>query len=1144
MKRLSTSLDNIKPHYTVVVVGSGYGGAITASRLARAGQSVCLLERGKELQPGEYPDTPAEAIAEIQVDLPGEHVGPATGLYDFHVNEDMNVFVGCGLGGTSLVNANVSLLPEERVIQDAVWPAALRADADGLLARGFDLAREMLKPKPYPDAFPVLAKLGALEKSAQSFLANTPNATFYRPPINVNFDVDGPNHVGVQQKACVLCGDCVTGCNHSAKNTVLMNYLPDARNFGAEIFCQCAVRWVEREGDKWIVHFAPLGEGREKFGAPTLTVSADVVVLSAGTLGSNEILLRSRAKGLKVSDQLGRRFTGNGDVLAFGYNNDAPIDGIGFGAHDPAGREPVGPCITGIIDLRQQPVLQDGRVIEEGSVPGAVGPLLPVALSVAAKALGRDTDTGIADAIREKAREWDSLVRGVYHGATRNTQTYLVMSHDSDAGRLELVDDRVRVVWPGAGTQPGLDKINDNLTEATRATGGTFVKNPIWSRLLGHELITVHPLGGCVLADDAASGVVNERGQVFAGTQGTAAHEGLYVSDGSVVPRPLGVNPLLTISALAERCAALVAKDRGWQIDYSLPSSPPPAGPPTTIGVQFTETMRGFFSTKVSDGDYARGEQQGRTDNSPFEFTLTVTADDLDKLIRDETHPGRMVGTVTAPALSPAPLTVTDGEFALFTVDPDQINARKMGYRMKLTAEGGRTFFFAGFKQVHDDRGFDVWADTTTLYITVHDGETGAAPILGQGILHILPADFAKQMTTMRVLNAPNGAARLKALADFGTYFSGVLLDTYGGIAARDSVFDPTAPPRKKRPLRVEAPEVHFFNTDDGVTLKLTRYRGGDKGPVILAHGLGVSSLIFSIDTIETNLVEFLFSHGYDVWLLDFRASIDLPAAKTQFTGDDIALNDYPGAVAKVREITNAASVQMVVHCFGSTTFFMAMLAGLHGVRSVVASQIAAHTVGGLMTKLKTGLHVPELLDKLGIKSLNAYVDANADWQDKLFNAALKLYPVEFEERSRSPVDRRIMFMYGVLYEHDQLNTATFDALHEMFGIANIRAFEHIARIARAGHLVRANGDEVYMGHFDRLALPITFIHGAENETFLPKSTELTFDALREANDHDGRKQLYHRYLIPNYGHIDCIFGKNAVRDVYPLILRQLEATL
>ena len=144
---------------------------------------------------------------------------------------------------------------------------------------------------------------------------------------------------------------------------------------------------------------------------------------------------------------------------------------------------------------------------------------------------------------------------------------------------------------------------------------------------------------------------------------------------------------------------------------------------------------------------------------------------------------------------------------------------------------------------------------------------------------------------------------------------------------------------RKKRPLRVGAPEVHVCTPSDGLQLRLTRYRGGSKGPVILSHGLGVSSTIYSLDTIDTNLLEYLFAHDYDVWLFDYRASIDLPASRTQFTADDIALKDYPAAVELVRRITRAATVQMVVHCYGSTTFVMAMLAGLQGVRSAVCSQ-------------------------------------------------------------------------------------------------------------------------------------------------------------------------------------------------------------
>src|SRR5437762_812000 len=141
MGRLSYPIEEIKDHYTVVVVGSGYGGGIAASRLARAGQQVCVLERGKEFQPGEYPDTDMEALPEMHGDFPEGHVGARNGLYEFHVNADINVFKGCGLGGTSLVNANVSLPPEPRVFDDPRWPAALRKDVDTLIQEGFEHAR-------------------------------------------------------------------------------------------------------------------------------------------------------------------------------------------------------------------------------------------------------------------------------------------------------------------------------------------------------------------------------------------------------------------------------------------------------------------------------------------------------------------------------------------------------------------------------------------------------------------------------------------------------------------------------------------------------------------------------------------------------------------------------------------------------------------------------------------------------------------------------------------------------------------------------------------------------------------------------------------------------------------------------------------
>ena len=143
--------------------------------------------------------------------------------------------------------------------------------------------------------------------------------------------------------------------------------------------------------------------------------------------------------------------------------------------------------------------------------------------------------------------------------------------------------------------------------------------------------------------------------------------------------------------------------------------------------------------------------------------------------------------------------------------------------------------------------------------------------------------------------------------------------------------------------MRLPAPELHVVRSEDGVDLRLTRFRAGSKGPVVLAHGLGVSSRIFMPDTIDTSLAEFLVSRNYDVWLLDFRASIDLPSAHSQFSGDDVARFDYPAAVDAVRRITGSDTVQIVAHCFGASTLFMSFAAGLSHVRSAVFSQIAGH---------------------------------------------------------------------------------------------------------------------------------------------------------------------------------------------------------
>ena len=1128
MRRLSRPLAELKPHYDAVVIGSGYGGGVAASRLARMGFAVALLERGEERHPGEYPDTPIKALKETQLDGPGLRKGDGTELFDLRIGPDMNVLIGCGLGGTSLINANVSLEADSRVFDDPLWPAALKGD----LGEGYARARAMLKPRPYPNgttAWPGLNKLRAMEKASEPL-----KVPLVRPPINVNFEA-GYNPAGVYQPACNLCGDCCSGCNIGAKNTTLMNYLPDAEAFGAEIFCGLRVQWIEKAGDGWTVAYEPLGLGRSGFEGGQPSVSARIVVLAAGTLGSTEILLRSRERGLPLSARLGSRFSGNGDVLAFGYNNDQPIDGIGFGYKAAAydwkkdKERPVGPTITGLIDLRGTPDLEHGMVIEEGSIPGGLGSFLPAVMALTAGALGTDTDAG--DLLSEKARELESLARGPYHGAVNHTQTFLVMSHDGADGTMTLDGDRLRVEWPGVGMKPGFERVADNLRTAVKATGGTYVPNPIWTKTFGHNLVTVHPLGGCPMAGDAAQGVVDADCRVYAGLAGTEVHAGLYVCDGAVMPRSLGVNPLLTIAAVAERAMIRLAAAEGREIDMAAaPPEAEEAAPAKTVGIRFTEKMAGKVRAAAGGGE------------SPASFVVTVVAPDANRLLEEKAHEADLVGTVLLPAVSGDPLTVSGGRWNLFTEDPDRVETKQMVYRMPLVATDGRTFYFAGRKIIHNDRGFDLWSDTTTLFVKVHEGADDGGPLLFEGELVIEPKDFIRQLRTMTVTDAPDFGTRVATMKKFGAFFGGQLFQSFGGPFARPSTFDPDVV-RAKRPLRVRTPEIHHFDTVDGKTLRLTRYRGGDKGPVIFAHGLGVSSLIFSIDTIDTSMLEYVYAAGYDCWLLDYRASIELGYAREQFTADDVATKDYPAAVDYVRAKTGEPSVQFVGHCYGAMSFAMAMLSGLQGVRSGVISQIAAHAdvpffPQGLLARLRG----PDLMRMMGVRLLDARATKKRNLLARTIDAvAGLLYPFRSDNKTRSLTSRRITMLYGQLYQLDQLNQGTLDAVPEMFGKSNIAAFRQLSRIARKGRVVRADGADTYLtdANMRNFAIPTLFIHGALNRAFSPSGTKKTIEALEKVNG----QNWYERREIAETGHIDCIFGKNAARDVYPAVVAHLDKT-
>ena len=559
MDRLSLPIESLQPHYEIAVIGSGYGGGIAASRLARAGRQVAVFERGREFQSGDYPNHATALLKEVQADVCGIHIGSPTALFDLRFNDDMNAIVGCGLGGTSLINANISLAPEPRIFEDPAWPVAVRHDArQGVLEPYFQYALNMLGAAPFPNQMPESPKMKEFTRAAQRL-----HLQVTRLPINVTFQA-GPNAAGVQQNACVGCGDCVSGCNYEAKNTVLMNYLPDAKRHGAAIFtCMCA-RSIVRGDRGWTVVFDQ-----------SRSITADMVILAAGTLGSTELLLRSAAQGLPLSNVLGTRFSGNGDMIGLTYNAEESINGVGLGTRSVVGRDPVGPCSTVFIDHRNQPNLAEGKILMDSAIPGAFGSFLAEALAAGLELTGSRLPRGPLGRLNAKYRELCSVMFGPYTGAVHNSLNYLVVSHDDSGGTLYLHNDKLRISWPGVGKSAAIRHAADLIRQASEELAGDFVPNPVWNRFTGQQLITGHPLGGCVMGESADTAVVNHQGQVFSGASGTTVHEGLYVMDGAVIPCSLGVNPLLTISALAERSCALLAAEHGWTIPYGCPPQKP-----------------------------------------------------------------------------------------------------------------------------------------------------------------------------------------------------------------------------------------------------------------------------------------------------------------------------------------------------------------------------------------------------------------------------------------------------------------------------------------------------------------------------------------------------------------------------------------
>lgn len=329
------------------------------------------------------------------------------------------------------------------------------------------------------------------------------------------------------------------------------------------------------------------------------------------------------------------------------------------------------------------------------------------------------------------------------------------------------------------------------------------------------------------------------------------------------------------------------------------------------------------------------------------------------------------------------------------------------------------------------------------------------------------------------------------------------------------------------------------FQAGDGMPLNLIRIQGAEDaslGPVMLVHGAGVRGNIFRAP-VEITIVDALIAAGYEVWLENWRASIDVPP--NTWTLDQAALYDHPNAVAKVIEVTGAASLKAIIHCQGSTSFMMSLVAGLvPQVDTVVSNAVSLFPIVPTWSRYKLKYAIP-MFHRLTDYVNPQWGKAAPDLVSKFLASFVKLTHHECD----NAVCKMVSFVYGTgfpaLWRHENLNPATHDWLADEFAAVSMAFFEQMRRCVAVGHLISHESlpglPQDYLAQPPQTDARFCFLTGDLNLCFLPESQQRAFDYF------DDIKRNYHSlHRFPTYSHLDIFMGKHAAKDVFPTIVKEI----
>ena len=581
-------------------------------------------------------------------------------------------------------------------------------------------------------------------------------------------------------------------------------------------------------------------------------------------------------------------------------------------------------------------------------------------------------------------------------------------------------------------------------------------------------------------------------------------------------------------------------------------------GSAATPEMHFNERMRGWLSFEMRD--YNSGLVAGRRAQSRCSARFDVEIDDFERFMRGPLSRARLLGTVDFPQLG-GRLEAEDGEFALFAPAPGP-RRRRVLYRLFLRDPDGRPLTLSGFKLVEDDPNHDVWRDTSRLLTRIlaghvsPDSELDDDPrTLATGILWIRPLGLARCLLSMR--GGPG--MRVRAPLRYQTHFARTLVQVYGGRSLPSTQYDfpvvnvdatpmqgrrsggwhelPGHPGLKRRILP--------FAAGDGRPINLHHIQGPEKPrhePVLLVCGLAMRANSFYGAPARPTLVDALVDEGYDVWVENWRTSIDLPAE--DYTLDGAAVYDHPAAIRKIRSETGVERLSAVAHCMGSASLAMSVVAGLaNELHTVVSSAVSLDVDLDSRSKRRLATVLPFSSLLLRMRGADPQWAARAPTVKaaslaRVAQLAIRDYP-------NNPLNAAATFIYGSradgMWQLDQLDSETLDWLGREFGYSPFTFFRQIRRSAKVGRLVPVEGlpelpDDVAEGVPPNGAR-FTFIAGKQNQFFLHTGQQRTYE--RFAQRQPG---LHHWVPLDGYSHLDVLIGRRWYRDVFPHIRDALRA--